>query len=442
MKISFTPFVILFLIQGLFYLFLTFLSCFHFQRRSRFWLRFSISIVLFSFLCLLIQWIQFPIDFRIIVFLRYFLMLAFGFFCIYFCFDLDISNALFLSNTAFDIRHCIYIISLTISDIIDYFTEKSFSILSFPSWGIRIASIIVCVPFIAFFVHFCYKRRDLKTNIASITIFCFFSIVLSNVLNLFQLGVTREGDISALLFAFYAFNLISLISIIFLIFFEISHNELEREKDRIYQIQQLESRQYQIYKENIDIINIKCHDLRHQIREMKNSQSSLSKEDLNNIENEIRIYDTKVKSGNENVDFILQEKSLFCNKNGIILNCIIDGKLLSFLKDSELFSLLGNILDNAIDSCLKIENQNERNIIIKIHKALGGILIYEQNPYVGEIRYENGLPLSDKEDKKIHGYGMKSIKMIVENYNGTLTIKSENHFYSITIFFPLSEKKN
>lgn len=81
------------------------------------------------------------------------------------------------------------------------------------------------------------------------------------------------------------------------------------------------------------MINIKCHDLRKQIRYLKaNNKGSISNEELTKIENAIRIYDTSIKTGNDVIDTILQEKSLIMNKNGIVGTFLINGESLLFME--------------------------------------------------------------------------------------------------------------
>lgn len=89
------------------------------------------------------------------------------------------------------------------------------------------------------------------------------------------------------------------------------------------------ARQYQLSKETIDAINLKCHDLKHQIRQLREhaADSSLFDE----MENSISIYDSAVKTGNEALDTIITEKSLICERDKISLSCIADGSALDFM---------------------------------------------------------------------------------------------------------------
>lgn len=440
MNVSFSFSNFYFIFRGLVYLSIAYFACFSFEKKNHFLLRSIFSFAIYITALLVISWIGKIFNFQFTTFLKYFIMLLLGIDVLLICFDTDISNLIFIANFSFNVRHGIYLVNSFITGLVSYGTHQFYFYKDFYFYLFLFLSALLVSPFIYLFYRFCYKRPKMKTNMVTVILFSLISLVLSNVLNLFQIGVGQDDTTFQLLIIVYIFNFISLVAINFLVIYSISHYELEKEKDRIFQIQQMEAKQYQLYKENIELINIKCHDLRHQIRNLKKQDnSSLSEEVLTNLENEIRIYDTRVKSGNESLDFLLQEKSLFCNKNQIIFNCILDGKLLSFMKPSDMYSLFGNILDNAIESCLKIENVNERTITIKIHKAPGGVIVSERNPYVGEIRFSNGLPITTKEDKLYHGYGMKSIKMITSIYNGTMSIKTDNHFFALTIYFPIED---
>ncbi len=167
----------------------------------------------------------------------------------------------------------------------------------------------------------------------------------------------------------------------------------------------------------------------------------VSKEELESIEDAIRIYDTKMKTGNTSLDILLQEKSLICAKNSITFDCIIDGKQLKFIKDSDIYSLFGNILDNAIESCLKLENKDQRTITLKVKKIANGVFCYEENPIYTPIYFKDGLPISTKGDNRYHGFGMKSIANIVNSYQGTMKIKSERNRFCLSIFFPENENE-
>lgn len=119
-----------------------------------------------------------------------------------------------------------------------------------------------------------------------------------------------------------------------------------------------EEKQYNILKENIDYINIKCHDLKHQIRHF-GDKCSLPEESVSEMMKKISVYDTSLKTGNEALDILLMEKSLTCLNKGIKLTTMADGKAISFMEETEIYSLLGNALDNAIESLEKVKEEEK-----------------------------------------------------------------------------------
>ena len=182
---------------------------------------------------------------------------------------------------------------------------------------------------------------------------------------------------------------------------------------------------------------MKCHDLRHQIREY-GKKSAISPESINDLEQMINIYDSNVKTGNETLDLILTEKSLLCQKKNIKLTCLADCSKIGFIVDSDLYSLFGNAVDNAIEAVMKIQNDDKRNISLIVRNVENYLSISIENYYEGEIKFGNdGLPLTTKFDTNYHGYGVKSIKYIVDKYHGTLSITAKKDIFKLYILFVL-----
>lgn len=222
-----------------------------------------------------------------------------------------------------------------------------------------------------------------------------------------------------------------------LFIFELSYsNSLKKENEIINELRNEERKQYTISKETIDLINIKCHDFRHQIRELGKKQN-INEEEINDINKLITIYDQSIKTNNNALDTILTEKTFICSKYQIKLTTLVDGKLLDFMKEEDIYSLFGNLLDNAIESVNKIKG--DKNITLKI-KSVGNLIsISCKNPYSGKIKFFNGLPISTKEDSNYHGFGVKSIKLIAEKYGGSLQIDASNNIFIVSILFVRNE---
>lgn len=197
--------------------------------------------------------------------------------------------------------------------------------------------------------------------------------------------------------------------------------------------------QFKISEETIECINIKCHDLKHQISMLRNRIDDPScQKALQEVESAVLIYDSVVKTGNEALDIILTEKSLLCEKKKIQLTCIVDGSGFSEIQDADLYSIFGNILDNAIESVAELKDVDKRAIGLSVKNTGSMMVIHTENYFAHVIKWENGLPCTTKEDKRFHGYGMRSVQILVERYAGTMTIDVDEDIFNLNIMIPLN----
>lgn len=197
------------------------------------------------------------------------------------------------------------------------------------------------------------------------------------------------------------------------------------------------SRQYEASKENIDLINRKCHDLKHQISALKTMSDSERNESISEVEKAVLIYDSGIKTTNPVLNTLLNEKSLYCQGHNITLSCIIDDSHLDCLSTMEIYSLLGNALDNAIESAEKVTDPQKRVISLTIATKNRFLSIQTNNYFVGHLTLKDGLPETTKGDTAYHGYGTRSMRSIVEAHNGSMQIKTENDIFLLQIIIPL-----
>ncbi len=215
----------------------------------------------------------------------------------------------------------------------------------------------------------------------------------------------------------------------------ISENERQkfRFKEQLWKDTQV---RYQFSKDAMAVVNQHYHDMKHQINALANMENDEKRRGiLSEMENDIATYDAVVRTGNDLLDTVLTEKKLICHSKEIRMSCMADGEQLKFMDEIDLYTLLGNALDNAIEANEKIADVAKRWISIQIQNKKGIILVEIVNPFVGSIKLKNGLPITSKGDKLSHGYGTQSIRSIVEKYNGQMTIKTENDKYLLRIIF-------
>lgn len=207
-------------------------------------------------------------------------------------------------------------------------------------------------------------------------------------------------------------------------------------------LQNLFNAQYHNYKlaeSSIELVNQKYHDLKHHIAVFKEGAVNYQgfAESLEQMEQEIKSYEAQNKTGNKVLDVILTSKSLYCQKHNIQLITIVDGASLEFMDIMDISALFGNILDNAIENTMKVEEKEKRLIHLTITTQKGFLRIRTENYFNGELKIKNGLPVTLKSDKLNHGLGLKSIKAIVEKYHGSMTFDTKNQWFELRILIPL-----
>lgn len=212
---------------------------------------------------------------------------------------------------------------------------------------------------------------------------------------------------------------------------------LTDEKNFLTQLVHMQEEQYRTSKANVEMVNIKCHDMKHQISHIT---STTDPDAIRELEQIISVYDSSLQTGNEILDVCLMEKKLLCEKNSIKLDCIANGQCLSFMQPSDLFSLFGNALDNAMEAVCKLDDVEKRIIFVSVKEELGMAIIHVENNYTGELIMADGIPRTSKDDEFYHCYGVKSIRMVVEKYDGNMALLPQNGIFNLNITIPVPEE--
>lgn len=126
-----------------------------------------------------------------------------------------------------------------------------------------------------------------------------------------------------------------------------------------------------------------------------------------------------VYSDNDLLNSIIFRYHKEAKKNKISFNADIRSSALNFMDDNDLVSLLGNILDNAIESCCNQIN-GFIELLISTQEELGIAKIKLVNSSNQPPKYANNQIITSKKDIKHHGIGMKSVERIVHKYNGEI----------------------
>lgn len=205
----------------------------------------------------------------------------------------------------------------------------------------------------------------------------------------------------------------------------------ELEMKRVLQTQQ---QQFDFKIQNIEAINRKYHDMKNLLLYLENGKKDLP--EVEQLMREMEPFESLVSTGNEAVDIILSEKIQICQQEGICCVPYVDGKMLDRISPLDICTIFGNALDNAIESCRMIQEPENRQISMKTNRKGGQIVLVFRNTYGVAPDIRGGLPMSSKQDKENHGFGLKSIRYIVEKYGGLLNCQVEGQEFVLTLLFP------
>ena len=158
------------------------------------------------------------------------------------------------------------------------------------------------------------------------------------------------------------------------------------------------------------------------------------------MEENIKAYEAQNKTGNPVLDTVLTSKSLYCQKHGINLTCVADGTKLGFMDVRDICTIFGNAMDNAIECELRIPDKTKRLIHVTVAVQRGFLLLRFENYYEGHLEFEEGLPVTTKQEKNYHGFGIKSIRYTAQKYNGSVKINTDDNWFEMKVLIPLPKQ--
>jgi two-component system sensor histidine kinase AgrC len=182
------------------------------------------------------------------------------------------------------------------------------------------------------------------------------------------------------------------------------------------------------------------HDYHNHIQTMKAyislNQFAEMKNYLDKLDTDLASVDTVLKTGNIMMDAILNSKiSLAMSKNiRINAKAIVPDQLA--VSEIDLCVIIGNLLDNAMEACLKLPNESDRFIRVYIGKLKEQLYISVSNSMAGEVRKSGKTYLSSK-NSATHGFGLMRVDRITEKYGGFVNRQHEEGVFATEIMLPL-----
>ena len=159
---------------------------------------------------------------------------------------------------------------------------------------------------------------------------------------------------------------------------------------------------------------------------------------IDQMEQELKKIDLKYKSGHTGVDAILNSKLSLAENQGLKVKCDAQlPKILSF-NPVDLCVLLGNLIDNAIEACEKMEQSQERFIRVYLCVRKQQFYISVCNSTNEVVRKLDWEYISTKRGN--HGHGLLRMNQIVEKYQGYMNRQNEPGAFVTEIMLPLQNR--
>lgn len=229
---------------------------------------------------------------------------------------------------------------------------------------------------------------------------------------------------------------LSVIGIVVIVYY-ISKLEKQNQETQ-FSLQKLEMEQsnYVQLNEVAKEIKIIRHDLKHDYLLIGSYLENKNYSKINEIVKS-RIKDlhegvNTVNSANELINTIINYKLMIADSKSIEVNCDLNVSNKIYMKDYHLNELLSNLIDNAIENCSK--NNPKINIIIN-----EDVFLYIEVINSIDVSVLNTNPnLITNKKGDIHGHGIRSIKRIVNEYNGNIKFFENGLKFHVSIIIPLN----
>lgn len=258
-------------------------------------------------------------------------------------------------------------------------------------------------------------------------------VIIANQTNLTK--VEAVGSVSLL----FAVNIIA-----FYLYDSLAENYIKKSKLALLQKEnELYSRQCEIMQSSTEDLQAFRHDmsnqliiLNHLLEEGKDEEARRQLDQLSHFIKGKVIYST---SGNTIIDGLVNYKlQSVASENIKVETEIVVPEQLN-IDIADFITLLGNLLDNALEALKKVDRE-QRILTIKIVFSQERLIGRITNTYCGEIHQKDDKILTSKKEKQKHGYGLSNVEKIIKKYNGYMEIDHANWEFRVDFIIYLPQK--
>lgn len=400
----------------------------HFQKRSRYLLRGVLPLVL---LFLLAAVTGIPQTSSLARFLWYFLLMAWRVICALICFEGERSAIVSACVAGFATQH----IANKATLLVRLIPAVEPALRRIPALGILLEVLVFVTVYgliqavFAKHIHPQSNNPHLDLLSATIVLLC----IGVNRLVVDNAGESVQYEAAVCIYA--------IIGCIFALIIQVYISRWEEERSQTAVMQRLladSEKQYEQWKATVELIQVAVHDLKHLLARVQAlaEQKDLELPDLAHMRETVDNFTTAVHTGSDVLDVLLRSMTDLCRQSGVTLSCTVYTDYLKYFDGMGLYFLFANAIDNARESAALVPDPDKRLVDVSIRQFGSSAVIHIWNFYTGTLDFAGGLPVT-RGDSRVHGFGMKSIELIVEQFGGVFSVRAESGVFNLDVMLPL-----
>ena len=394
------------------------------KRRSACWLRGAASLAAAGIVLVLYQNIPVLEDTLVKSIFSYFVTYYLVVLFVWSVYCISVVDAIFISSCAYALQH----IAFCINGLLPFKVQVENEILLSTLWAVLLSLI--------FYMAVLRGRLYIYHNVDVRRVFLSMAILFICI----ALNSMRKEEGSAEQIYTNLYDLLLCFCCLMLQFSMSYSAKIHEEKATLELLISQQHEQHKLSNQAFSMMNLKLHNIRHQLSSIQQMMEEKDSEKLQPFLRTLKIYDTMANTGNPTIDSVLMEKGLMCEINQIHFSFIVDGKQMEFMEISDLFSLVNNILDNAIECEIKEADPECRIINLRVVRKHDMVLLDAENYCRYPVQVNGDEIPTTKADKENHGIGMRGIHYVVNKYGGEIQFKQEDDFFRLSIVFPVKNE--
>lgn len=284
--------------------------------------------------------------------------------------------------------------------------------------------------------HFCKKGNLGKQRGKWVQLSILFPAVSAAMLAILFYTSPRDEDVSISVVVFTGIIMIANAAMLYVINSIEKATEQEQELQLLRQQISIQTENYAALRRNYCVQRKATHEFERHIqvlRDLLDQQEYVSAQDyVRQLQTNRALKVFSIASNNPVIDVVLNQKYQLAQEHAIKMHVKVNDLSSVAIKTNELVVLLSNLLDNAIEACLKLERNRE--IVCSILKEESVYISVRNTSAPVEILH--GEIPTTKQETTEHGYGLQAVKYILNRLKAEYTFAYRDGWFQFVAEIP------